>query len=373
MLEDESVEFFGMFDNDELVAVMRLFDFETNLFGKIVKTSGIGFLGVSLLHKKKKVARDMLKFYEEHYRERNMPIGSLLPFRPDFYKKMGYGFGTKINKLNLPAERFPIDLSKPDIRKIQASDFEKIHDCHDSFVMNNHGMNRKLYYEKIQMLKEKNQKIVGIYDEDENIKGYTMFEFYNGKSDNYTINNIAIKELIYDSSDTLRQLLGFYRKQEDQVQYISLVTSDEAFHFLFDDPRNDTLNYIPFGYLESNTQGIGMMYKIFDVEMAFRQCEHRNYNNQDINIKLVVEDAFIDKNISELTLGFVNGKVNFDVNNHDVEIKLSISDFSSLFMGVISPSQLYRLGLIEIEDKNQLYRLDLLFYNNQKPQTNTDF
>ncbi len=95
MKNDPVVTFYGMFENNELIGVMRLFDFEMNYFGKIISVSGIGFLGVHLMHKKKKVARDMLQFYEDYYKSKGISFGLLLPFRPDFYKRMGYGFGTK--------------------------------------------------------------------------------------------------------------------------------------------------------------------------------------------------------------------------------------------------------------------------------------
>lgn len=35
-------------------------------------------------------------FYLRHYRERGTPLTALYPFRPDFYRSMGFGFGTKV-------------------------------------------------------------------------------------------------------------------------------------------------------------------------------------------------------------------------------------------------------------------------------------
>lgn len=374
MLEDDSVTFYGMFDNDKMVAVMRLFDFETNLFGKILKTSGIGFLGVALDYKKKKAARDMLKFYEKTYRDIGVPIGSLLPFRPDFYRRMGYGFGSKISKYVIPASRFPACYDEVDIRKVNKSEYYLLDELHDSVVESTHGMNRKLFYEKKSMQKELYNKVFALY-EDGKPKGYINLEFRNGKDDNYTINNMYIHELIYDSPSTFKRLLGFIKKQEEQVTYVIIPTCNDDLYHVFNDPRNNTLNYIPFGYLESNTQGVGMMYKIFDIAEVFRTCNHRDYNGVDALVKIEIEDGFVENSVKEIVVRFINGRAIIvdDIDSVDLCIKTDIASFSSMFMGVVLPGSLYRMGMLEISDSDMIPLLDRAFNYHQKPQTNTDF
>lgn len=374
--QDDTVKFFGLVEDDEIIAVMRLFDFDTNVHGRIIKTSGIGFLGVSLLHKKKKAARDMLEFYETYYLDRSIPIGSLLPFRPDFYKVMGYGFGSKINKYKLPAKRFPACYDNYDMRKVGEAELEGIFELHDKVVSKTHGMNRLINYEKNLFCKNNREKLFAIYGEDNDVKGYILFEFENGKSDNYTINNMNIHQLVYDTPDTLRRLLGFVRKQEEQVNLVIIGTCDENFYHLFNDPRNDSLNYIHNGYLETNTQGVGMMYKVFDVKMAFSQCKYRNYNDKNMIVKFIVKDDFIVEKIEEVIVRFEKGISTVwdnDSEKVDATIELDKSSFSSLFMGVVNPSSLYKLGFLKISDVDKLGDLDTLFFCVDKPQTNTDY
>ena len=260
---DPMVTFYGMFENHKLIAVMRLFDFQMNCFGKIITVSGLGFLGVHLMHKKEKVAKAMVEFYEEHYKSRGIPFGLLLPFRPDFYKKMGYGLGTKMNQYRLEATRIPAYYGESDLRYIKEEELPKLLECHTRVVNRTHGMMIK-FGDEIN-------RVVGNYDKNGNINGYLVYKFQNGKDGNYTINNIYVKELIYENTEVLKLLLGFFRKQEDQVNLVIFNTEDENFEYLFDNPLNDSLNYIPYGYLESNTQAIGVMYKIFDVEKLLRR------------------------------------------------------------------------------------------------------
>lgn len=368
---DSDVTFYGMFQEEKLIAVMRLFDFKMNCFGKIVPVSGVGFLGVHLIHKKEKAAKEMMDFYEKLYKESEIPIGMLLAFRPDFYKNMGYGIGTKINQYRLPPSRMPAYYGESNLRYIE-NDFDNLLACHQRVVKETHGMIMKIRDEIKDLKTDPYNKIIGNYDEDGKINGYIVFKFGNDKEGNYTINNIYVKELIYENQDVLKKLLGFLRKQEDQVNLIIFNTMDEDFHYLFDNPLNDSLNYIPYGYLESNTQGVGAMYKIFDVEEAFKQLSHRNYNNLTIKVRFLIKDFMVKEEVETL-VHFVDGIASIHKEEFDISVKINRSDFSSLFLGCTSVKGLYNLGLLEIDHKEFLDELDLLFYSSNKPVCYTDF
>ncbi len=372
MKNDPVVTFYGMFENNELIGVMRLFDFEMNYFGKIISVSGIGFLGVHLMHKKKKVARDMLQFYEDYYKSKGISFGLLLPFRPDFYKRMGYGFGTKMNQYRILSSRIPGYYKESDIRYIEEKELSKLLDCHNKMVNKTHGMMRKFGDEIRPIFGDPFNRVIGSYDRDGNIDGYLVYKFQNGKPGNYTINNIYIKEFVYTNTEVLKKLLGFLRKQEDQVNLVIFNTEDESFHYLFNDPRNDSLNYIPYGYLETNTQAVGVMYKIFDVKKAFFQCRHRNYNNSNISVRFLVNDDFNDET-EEIIVKFENGIVNLDSKKYESTININIAEFSSLFLGSVSLKGLFDLGLLELDKDEYLNELDRIFYCSQKPVCYTDF
>ena len=164
-----------------------------------------------------------------------------------------------------------------------------------------------------------------------------------GKQGIITVNNIYMKEFVYENADVLNKLLGFLRKQEDQVNLVIFNSEDEYFYYLFDDPRNDSLNYIPYGYLETNTQAVGVMYKIFDIKEAFLKCSHRNYNNSNLGVKFVVKNDFFKKE-DEIIINFNNGIIDFTKKTYDVIAKMNISDFSSLFMGSAGAKGLFELG-----------------------------
>lgn len=372
METDPHVSFYGMFEGKKLIAVMRLFDFTMNLFGKMVPASGVGYLGVHLMHKKEKCAKEMMEFYEDFYRNKGIPIGLLLPFRPDFYKKMGYGIGSKMNQYRVESSRIPAYYGHSDLRYVEGDDLNKLLECHSRVTRKSHGMIMKIKDEIRDLRDDPYIKIIGNYDEEENITGYLVFKFKNAKDDNYTINNINIMELIYEDTDVLKKLLGFLRKQEDQVSLVIFNTQDEYFHYVFDNPMNDSLNYIPYGNLETNTQAVGLMYKLFDIEKAFEESSHRNYNNSNLNIKFLVYDE-MKKEELELVLNFKEGNVHIGKDKFHGTIKINLANLSSLFFASVSVKGLYNLGLLQIDNIALLEEVDRTFYYPQKPRCNTDF
>ena len=106
-MEQNDLDIYGLFRNEELLGVMKLYDFTMNFMGQLIPLGGLGGVAVSLLHKKKGVAREMVQFFQRHYEERGYPFTALYPFQPDFYRQMGYGFGTRRFGISSKTGRYP--------------------------------------------------------------------------------------------------------------------------------------------------------------------------------------------------------------------------------------------------------------------------
>jgi predicted acetyltransferase len=107
-LEGEpTVHYYGVFRQGQLAGGMRLHDFRMNLRGARIRAGGVGLVAVHLLHKKEHVAREMVEFFLRNCRERGMPLALLYPFRPDFYRQMGFGYGTKLNRYRFSPAGLP--------------------------------------------------------------------------------------------------------------------------------------------------------------------------------------------------------------------------------------------------------------------------
>jgi predicted acetyltransferase len=376
LINDPNVIFYGVFESNELIAAARFYKFRMNCFGKIVATGGLGSLGVHLLHKKKGAATALVKLFEDFCQKEQITLGMLFPFRPDYYKKFGYGFGTKFSQYRVKTECIPEYNGECDLRYVKRTDLTELFKCHDRFAAKNHGMICKIYNEINNHTDDFESKIVASYGKDGLMNGYIIFKFLNGKPGNYTINHINVAELIFESPDILHALLGFLHRQRDQVQVVIFNTSIDAFHFLFNNPLNDTNTYLPWGNLETNTQSTGIMYKLIGIADAFKQFGYRNYNNANLTARFTVMDEKGSDVIEDLTVSFVNGQATVlpvAEDSYDICATVSQSNFSSLFMGCVSVKELVYLNQLKVSNEAFIDKLDMAFYCNPKPMNNTDY
>jgi len=85
----------GVFRDNKLVSYFVMHDYIINLFGNTVPFGGLGHVVVSQLHKKEKIALELVKYFCESYVKAGVNIVGLYPFNPQFYKNMGFGYGSK--------------------------------------------------------------------------------------------------------------------------------------------------------------------------------------------------------------------------------------------------------------------------------------
>ena len=107
VMKEPIVHFFGVYEAARLIGVMRFYDFTMRLHETDALVGGVGGVAVDLRHKKERVAADMIRFFLDYYRDKGAPLTALYPFRPDFYHRMGFGFGVKLNRYSFPPAALP--------------------------------------------------------------------------------------------------------------------------------------------------------------------------------------------------------------------------------------------------------------------------
>lgn len=370
--EYPATNIFGAFRDDKLVGGMILHDFNMNFDGTQIKTGGVGFVAVDLLHKKERIAKDIIGYFIDHYRQSKVSVAMLYPFRPDFYKQMGFGFGTKMNQYRIKPSTLPKVLHKENIYYLTEQDQDGIIDCYNQFAGKTHGMISRTSIEISNIFAP--GKTTVIYKQGESIEGYVSFFFKKVGELNAMKNDIIVKELVYQNLEVFRQLLSFLHTQFDQINRIVINTQDEYFHYLLSDPRDESDNNFAPIYHQSNLQGVGLMYRIIDTALFFVQLEDHSFNNENIKLKLSIVDSFVEENSKPIIVEFKNGKpLIVGGMNYDAEISMDISDFSAMAMGSVEFRALLRLGLAEISDNSYAETVNNLFRTKDKPICTTTF
>jgi len=116
------------------------------------------------------------------------------------------------------------------------------------------------------------------------------------------------------------------------------------------------------------------MYRVIDTKGLFKILSNHNFGDQSCKLRLIINDNFFYKNKSSTLINFVNGIPHLKVKgNHEVEIHLGVSDFSSLIMGVVNFKSLYEYGLAKISNIKYLDTVNKIFLTEKKPICTTLF
>ncbi|WP_139491267.1 GNAT family N-acetyltransferase [Brevibacillus dissolubilis] len=397
--EDDISGYYKLSRDGQMLGGMRLLDFTVNVFGTMVKAGGLGTVAVDLLHKKEKVAYELVSGFLHHYKEKGACLALLYPFRHDFYKQMGFGYGTKSNHYSIRPSDLP-DGEKTHLTYLTPEQIGELRDCYDRVAQRTHGMIAKSDFDLSATAENPEHIYVG-YRPDGKLRGYLIMAFRSGSPVNPFTNHLHVKEMIYETSQALRALLAFLRSQADQVQRIIYQTQDESFHHLLKNPRNDTEDMYQFVTVESNVQGVGLMYRVIDTKKLFGELSgHRfggnglgcgqSFNNSQplgdtpamtspaestLKLKLTIRDSFLPENDGSTIVHFTDGyaRVVTDTGEYDVEIGMDIAEFSSMIMGVVPFRQLVRYGMATISDERYVEWVNRLFAAEEKPWCNTPF
>jgi predicted acetyltransferase len=374
--DQQEARFYGLFRNGQLLGIMRLYDFSMNFLQVRIPAGGVGQVAVALSHKKEHVAKDMMLYFLRHYREQGAPLVALYPFRPDFYRQMGFGYGTKMDQHRVKPSALPRGPSKANVRYLTDGDKKALVECYHRFADRTHGMMLKTQREVDRLFKNAQHRIVG-YENDGEIRGYLVFTWEHG--DNFITNDIRVQEFIYETREALSQLLTFLHTQADQIRHIYITTQDEDFHHLLLDPRNDSDRLIPDVYHETNTQGIGLMYRVVDIPGMFDRLAERapgtpEFVHQTYTLRLTVADSFLPENAGSVLLRFEEGRAQrLETGDADAEVSMAIEDFSSLLAGTVTFGSLYRYGLASISNEAHVQLVNRIFAVEQKPMCTTSF
>lgn len=371
---DERCSNWGLYRNDTMLGTMRLHNYSMSLFGKSVPAGGLGMVAVDLLHKKEAVAKEMVEFYLNYYRERGANWAILWPFRPDFYYDMGFGHGGKIHVYHVKPTDLPKGPSKAHVRAICVDELHLLLDSYNRYYPTVNGLideNEINLRNRLEFYPEIHYTAVIINGR---VEAYYGWRFESAHSNNILVNNIRGLELVYHTREALSELFTYLHSQFDQIKNVIIRTFDPDFHFLPADPRDGSGQMLGPIYHQSHQTGVGAMYRIVNVEKALQECTHHNFNGVSCRLKLNVRDTFLPVNDSSTAAVFENGTLTVDRKAaHDVEIMLNVADFSSLLLGAVRFRSLYDYGKAEISDVTKVPTVDRLFLTDRPPACLTSF
>ncbi|CUS04970.2 putative GCN5-like N-acetyltransferase [Candidatus Promineifilum breve] len=384
VLKEPIVHFFGVFDEGQMVGVMRCYDFTMKLHDGRVAVGGLGGVAVDLRHKKEHVAADMVRHYLDNYRAKGAALAALYPFRPDFYRRMGFGYGVKLNRYKFSPEALPADGLASDalpakglaerVDYLSAADRDDVAACYDRFLERTNGLLELPPHVLNGLFSDPAVHLVGYWAGGQ-LRGYLIFRFEAVPDGNWLLNDLQVRALVYDDAAALAALLGFLRKQADQVGRIIYETQDEAFHHLLNDPRDGSGNLLAGLWHQTNTQGLGIMYRVIDVARLWAVLGDHDFGGVTTRLRLNLSDTFLPENAGIYRIDFNAGRATPAAADSpaDVAVNMDVSDFSSLIVGAVDFDRLHAYGRVTLSDDAHVPLLTRLFRAKARPWCMTHF
>jgi predicted acetyltransferase len=367
------MSYVGLYRGDTLLGGARLHDFSMNVRGTQIAASGIGMVAVDLAHKKEHIARDLMHGWLEYCRAQDVTFALLYPFRPDFYKQMGFGYGTKLNQYHTPPAALPETGDKSHVAFIGADEKRLVGDCYARVAARTHGMIAKSDDELNRFFTNSAKRVVG-YRDGSDLRGYLVFSFKSAVPNQFLTYDLTVDEMVYETGEALLGLLAFLRSQTDQVERIEFNTQDDSFHLLLSDVRDGSNVLLPSVYHRSNAQGIGIMYRVVNIRRAFELLHATSFGGESLTVRITVADSFLPENDGSLTVRFNKGRPAVEqAATPDCGITLDIAELSSLLMGAADLRSLHRYGLATVSETSRVEQVARLFATDEKPICMTHF
>ena len=207
------------------------------------------------------------------------------------------------------------------------------------------------------------------------ITGYLTFEFV--EVDHYTdmYHDMAVRELVCEDMETMKQFLTFFASQTDQIERVRIYTYEEDFHMLFTNPDSGENRAYDGAIQEIGRKSMGYMFRILDLKGYFALQNHCQHSaRREFTMKLQVEDDFMDENNTDILLHVKEDKVLLTKDREaDVTLKTNIADLSSFVMGAIPFSSFIWTQRMEISDSSYLQDIENAIGWHEKPKNYTYF
>lgn len=371
-IREPAITLWGAYRDGEVVGAMRYFDFAMRIRSVEGFVGGVGMIATDLTQKKTGVAAAMVRDFLAHYRARGATMAILHPFRHDFYRRMGWGYGTPLSQYHLRPADLPTRPAPGRVRLLGPADLDAFLACHDRLCARTNGLIR-MYRSTAEFIVASAAVCAIGYEEDGTLRGYLLTRFVPRERGRQA--DLHVDDCLTETPAAFNGLLTFLRAQADQCPVVVFNTQEDGFYLLPTDPTDGSEVILKSpAYHRTHAQGLGMMYRVLDTPGIFALLRDHDFGGQSLTLRLTVRDSFFPPNDGTTTIRFANGRPTVTADDEpDITLDIDIADFSSLLIGSVGFRTLHRLGLAEIGDPGHATALDRLFAAEQPPFSTTRF
>jgi predicted acetyltransferase len=355
-----------------LAGAMRLYDFTMNVRGRDALAGGVGSVGAARAHKRQGIARALIAWYLDHYRERGAPFAILHPFRFDFYRALGFGYGTPVHRYRFAPATLRDDGARGTIREVRAGDADAVIACYERVRASAHGLLAFHRWRIERQLDDAALRYVAVEDGGE-IRAFMQTSTVTPDDDLLrNRDELVVRDMVAEDTPYRAALFAHLRAQQDQFARVVIESQDGALYLRSTDPRDGSDQSVapPAGHRIAGT-GQGMMYRILDLAAAFA---HLPVPASPFTLRIDVEDTFFAPTNGTWTFRLGPGGASYaDGALADATLRIGIADLSSVVMGSLRLRDVIRNGLAAVEPRAMTDRVEAAFRVDEPPVCITRF
>jgi len=198
-------------------------------------------------------------------RERGDVVSVLYPFRPEFYRRLGWGMVGELHSYRFAPEQLA-DVGDPDVHLAGPGDMPDVQAAYDRVARRSNGM---IHRDEPQWKRHVESPASHVYiARRDRVNGYMIVRYGTAKSADRR--PLYVRELVAEDDDAYSRLLGWISRQRDLWRRVRYDASpDEHFALRLTDPRPP--GHLPSRWLWAEAGRIirGPMFRVLDVERAF--------------------------------------------------------------------------------------------------------
>jgi len=334
----------GIFEKNKLVSTLIINPFEVYIRGKLFTLSGIGGVATLPEYRGKNYVHILLKEAIKISKSKDLIFSALYPFSYEFYRLFGWELSGLQKRYRVKLNFIPKFKETEKVKKIPLSDWNCIKPVYEKYAKNFSGMLKRSDERwENHIFWTKDLTYLYVY-EDIDLEGYVLYQVVKG-----SINKINVREIIALNTSVYKGLLGIFSRQSVNIEEVEWIAE-----------INDSLHLIlPNPYIHCNIEPTFML-RVIDLKKAIEGMLFL----EDIkeNIFIEIKDNYAEWNNGVFKLIIQDGKGFLEKeNNHKWDISLSINTLSQIISGFISITKAFNLGLVEVNDKNIILKLNQIF------------
>ncbi|GAC1309408.1 MAG: hypothetical protein NVS2B3_09480 [Vulcanimicrobiaceae bacterium] len=356
----------------ELVACMKLYEYTMNVRGIDAITSGIGAVAVALAHKRNGIARGLIAWSLRAERERGAAFAILYAFRPSFYRKLGFGYGTPTHRYRFAAAAIRSDGGRGIVRALEGDDLDALLACSERVRAHTNGLVAKHRESTQRVIASPQSRYVGAFDA-RTLRAFMQTSVVLGAAGTVNEHTLVVRDVHAEDDASLASLWDYLHAQRDQYARIVIESQDRDLFLAAADPRDGSnLAIAPPGVHRIAETGLGVMYRILDVPAAF---SHLEGGATAFVLRVEIDDAFFAPTAGSWTFDFTQGGVSpyGGSAGPDATLRIGIADLASLVVGSLGLRALVRHRLATLEPASMFATVARAFHTDAPPLCETRF